>query len=304
MSTAQKIGIPESQLTTWSHQGAVQTSSTTYTSIKAALDGGTRISSKDWYSFLQGSYVNATNIRGDSDVDVVCRLDSTFYRDLNWLTQDDRALYESAFSGASYGFEEFKRDVTADLKDYYGERLVVPGDNAIWVKAANGRLNADVIVCCQYRLYRSFRSTTVQDYIEGITFWRSDGTQIINYPRQHLSACTQKHKVTNEWFKPVVRIVKNIKSRMIEDRLLGDDVAPSYFVEGLLWNAPKECYGGSFSDSIVSVYNHLINSTDAQWDKWICPNGVYYLFGNRPEQWTKQKCRTFLQAFKTYWENY
>lgn len=304
MSTAYKMSIPESQLTTWSHQGAVQTSSTTYTSIRTALERGQRIKSKSWDSFLQGSYANDTNIYGDSDVDVVCRLDSTFYRDLEWLTKEDLALYENAFSGASYGFSDFKRDVTADLQDYYGERLVEPGDNAVWVKAANGRLHADVIVCCQYRLYRRFRSAADQDYIEGITFWRADGTQIINYPRQHLAACTQKHQATNKWFKPVVRIVKNIKSRMVDDRLISADVAPSYFIEGLLWNAAKECYGSSFNDSIVAIYNHLINATDTQWDKWTCPNGVYYLFGIRPEQWSKEKCRTFLRAFKTFWENY
>jgi hypothetical protein len=306
VNTARTVatGIPESQLETWAKQGAVQTSSSTYTSVQTALERGTRISSKSWDKFLQGSYANATNIRGDSDVDVVCRLDSIFHRDISQLSVNDRALYGSAFSDATYSFADFKRDVTADLQDYYGRNLVVPGDNAVWVKAANGRLNADVIVCCQYRHYLEFRSLSDQNYIEGITFWRSDGTQIINYPKRHRDSCTSKHQATNEWFKPVVRIVKNIRSRMVDDGLLNDDVAPSYFLEGLVWNALNSCFGRSYRDSIIAVYNHLIGSTDAVWDSWTCPNEVYYLFGDRPEQWTKQQCRTFLQAFKTYWENY
>ncbi len=306
MNTARTVatGITESQLETWSRQGAIQTSSATYTSVQTALERGTRISSKSWNKFLQGSYANTTNIRGDSDVDVVCQLTSTFYKDVSQLTTTDLALYDTAFSGAIYSYDEFKRDVTADLQDYYGRNLVVPGDNAVWVKAANGRLNADVIVCCQYRHYLGFRSLSDQNYIEGITFWRSDGTQIINYPKRHRDNCTSKHQATIECFKPIVRIVKNIRSRMVADGMLNDDIAPSYFLEGLVWNAPDACFGRSYKDSIIAVYNHLINATDTQWDKWTCPNGVYYLFGDWPEQWTKQKCRTFLKAFKTYWENY
>ncbi len=91
---------------------------------------------------------------------------------------------------------------------------------------------------------------------------------------------------------------------MVDNKLIAGDVAPSYFIEGLLWNAPKACYGSSFNDSIVAVYNHLINATDTQLGKLTCPNGVYHLFGSRPEQWRKEKCQAFLRGFKTFWENY
>lgn len=304
MNAVCSAGITESQLSTWSRQGAVQTSSSTYTSIKAALDSGTRISSKRWDYFLQGSYANATNIRGDSDVDVVCCLESTYYRDLSLLPPHDRALYEHAFPAATYGFAAFKRDVTADMKDYYGEDLVRAGDNAVWVRPASGRLDADVIVCCQYRRYLRFRTVSEQEFTQGITFWRSDGTQVINYPRHHLAACKQKHQATNGWFKPVVRVVKNIRCKMAEAKMISSDVAPSYFIEGLLWNAPAYCYGRSYSESIVALYNYLTTATGAQCDAWTCPNGVYRLFGPRPEQWTKAHCGTFLRAFKEFWDNH
>ena len=68
--------IPHSQLETWSKQGPIISSSNTYQSIKNALEYSSspildRIKSGEIKIYLQGSYANATNIRGDSDVDIV-----------------------------------------------------------------------------------------------------------------------------------------------------------------------------------------------------------------------------------------
>lgn len=56
------MGIPESQLETWSHQGAVTTARATHESVRNALE-----SYESWprdveYEvYLQGSYKNDTN---------------------------------------------------------------------------------------------------------------------------------------------------------------------------------------------------------------------------------------------------
>jgi hypothetical protein len=44
---------------------------------------------KDFKIFLQGSYKNDTNVYGDSDVDVVIRLDEIYYTDLDQLPEGD-----------------------------------------------------------------------------------------------------------------------------------------------------------------------------------------------------------------------
>ena len=68
--------IPESQLDTWSHQGSITQSSTTYNAIKGALeDSTTPYAGKNFKVFLQGSYGNDTNIYAESDVDIIIRLD-------------------------------------------------------------------------------------------------------------------------------------------------------------------------------------------------------------------------------------
>ena len=77
------MAIPESQLDTWSHQGSITQSSTTYNTIKKALEStGSAYAGKNYTVFLQGSYGNDTNIYSESDVDIVIRLNSCFYHDL------------------------------------------------------------------------------------------------------------------------------------------------------------------------------------------------------------------------------
>jgi hypothetical protein len=76
--------IPESQLGTWSHQGSVTQSKDTYTTIKRALEAPeVPYAGRSFESFLQGSYGNDTNVYADSDVDIVMKLNSTFYKDLS-----------------------------------------------------------------------------------------------------------------------------------------------------------------------------------------------------------------------------
>ena len=89
------MAISESQLETWSGQGAVTTFASTYATIKTALrDIMAPYNGKAYDIFLQGSYGNDTNIYADSDVDVVVRLSSTYYYDTSDLPPDQLSLFE------------------------------------------------------------------------------------------------------------------------------------------------------------------------------------------------------------------
>lgn len=73
------MAIPESQLETWSHQGAVTTAKTTADSIRNALDSYSSWPDGIYFEvYLQGSYKNDTNIRGDSDIYDKANLDDFF----------------------------------------------------------------------------------------------------------------------------------------------------------------------------------------------------------------------------------
>ena len=48
--------------------------------------------------YLQGSYRNYTNIRGDSDVDIVAELRSSFSPDLSILSQPEQAAFNAYYA--------------------------------------------------------------------------------------------------------------------------------------------------------------------------------------------------------------
>lgn len=201
--------IPESQLETWSHQGSITQSCNTYNSIKNVLEASsTPYAGKNFKVFLQGSYGNDTNIYAESDVDIVIRLDDCFFSDLDNLSEQEKAAYKQAFSGAEYTLTTFKQDVLDVLRKQYGS-AVKPGTKAITIDGNGSRRKADVIVSCQYRRYSRFRSSSDSDYVEGICFFNSAGERIANYPKQHSANLTSKHQATSSWLKPMVRILKN-----------------------------------------------------------------------------------------------
>lgn len=69
----------------------------------------------------------------ESDVDIVVRLDETFYRDLSLLTAQDRTLYDAHFGPATYTYDAFKADVVKALRAAFGAAFVEEGPKAVWI---------------------------------------------------------------------------------------------------------------------------------------------------------------------------
>lgn len=232
------MAIPEAQLQTWSHQGAVTTASNTNSAIHNALHAqNSPIRDRDFNVYLQGSYKNDTNIRGDSDVDIVVQLNSTFEYDLSVLSEEEKRLFGQSYpTSATYLWRNFRDDTLRALIAYFGAQNVTEGNKSLKVKGGSGRLRADVIACLQYRKYLRFRSLQVQPYIEGIVFYTiREGRQIINFPRPHYDNGVDKHSPqrTNGWYKPTVRLFKNARTYLIDRNVISEDLAPSYFLECL-----------------------------------------------------------------------
>jgi len=297
------MAIPESQLETWSSLGSVTQSKNTYATIKNALEAsGVPYPGKDYESFLQGSYGNDTNVYADSDVDVVMKIGSLFFRDISSLNATEKAAYKSTFAGeVTYGFNDFKRDVTKVLKDKFGDD-VTPKQKAVWIKPNGGRRNSDVLIAAQFRSYRQFVSLSNQRYDEGICFFLADATRIENYPKQHSKNCTTKHQATAQYFKPMVRIFKNIRNRCIKDNLLESGVAPSYFLEGLLYNVPNDKFGTSYNETFVQCFNWAFQ---ADREKLLCANELHWLVREgRHTSWPSPNMTKFLNAARTLWNGW
>src|SRR5438045_3122627 len=70
--------------------------------------------------FLQGSYENNTNVRRDSDVDVVVRHDGYFYHDLQRLSEHDRQIFDGNWTPGDYQFDKLKEDIHQALTTVFG----------------------------------------------------------------------------------------------------------------------------------------------------------------------------------------
>ena len=297
------MAIPESQLETWSHQGSITQSSTTYNTVKSVLEtSDTPYTTKSYSVFLQGSYGNHTNIFAESDVDIVIKLDDCWQSDLSNLSEDEKNAYDRTFVDAKYTYNDFKRDVIGVLTQKYGSD-VKPGSKAVAIAARGNRRKSDVIIAIQFRRYFKFKSTYDQSYEDGIYFYNKVGERIVNYPKQHSVNLTQKHQNTNNWLKPMVRIFKNMRSKLVDNGLLEKGVAPSYYLEGLLYNVPNEKFTTNFQTCFVNAMTWIQNDADKK--KMVCANRQYYLLGeNSHTSWSEKNCEAFLNAAIELWNDW
>lgn len=296
------VGIPNDQLTTWAGIGAQTTSKDTYATVKLALEKeGTQYYRKAPI-FLQGSYGNDTKIFKESDVDVVVRLDSIFTYDISSLPPPQKEAFKAAHPDATYTHVDFQRDVLSVLSDRFGGD-VEPGNKAIFIKARNNRRATDVLVAVQHKKYTQYTGSAATDSpVIGIAFHKADGKRVINYPIQHRANLTTKNQETNEWFKHMVRIFKNARQRLIEQGVLEEGRAPSYYIEGLLYNVPSNLYGVSYAASTERILRWLLN---ADHTKFRCAHEQYPLLDGNPDvTWSSGDYGDFRNALIGMWDNW
>jgi len=252
--------------------------------------------------FLQGSYGNDTNIYAETDVDVVICLDDCFQKDISKLTEPEKIAYENAHVSATYTHENFKNDVLSVLVDQYGSDID-PGNKAVAIKARGNRRKADVIVAIQFRRYIKFNSLSDQSYTEGICFWDGAGTRIANYPKQHSANLTAKHQASGLWLKPMVRVLKNLRGRCVDEGILDDGKAPSYYLEGLLYNVPSQEFAASYQDSFINAFNWIQEGADK--NKLVCANEQYYLLRDGYDTcWPTAHGEAFINAAINLWNDW
>ena len=286
--------IPESQLSRWSDHGPQDASKRTHEAIRQALNAYRWPDGVTYDFYLQGSYRNDTNIRGDSDVDVVLELSSAFRHDARQLSVHDRNRLVASFDDATYDWNDFRRDALKALAAGFGKNMVGQGNKSIKLKADAPRLAADVVVCIEHRDYANS-----DFYAGGMTFCAlRDKRWIVNYPRDHSEQGAEKSRRTGDRYKRTVRMFKNARNYAETHRGMSASLAPSYFVECLLYNAPDAEFQSGFQDTYCAVVNWMLS---ADLDRLLCQNQCRYLFGPLPEQWSVSKAKAFANHLANLW---
>lgn len=268
--------------------------------VKSAINSSSDLLNCTIEVFAQGSYANNTNVRQNSDIDICIMLTSNFF-----------SCYADGMNGLAYGFSDgtmnyndYKRYIVQCLNEKFGSSSVSVGNKSIQIKCNSYRVNADVIPSYQYRNYKAINSKDSNNYIEGIKYLASNGSEVINYPKIHISNGKEKNNQTNYVYKKVVRIMKRIRNNMVDDGVVDKDKISSFLVECLVWNVPNNKLVGH--DTWESVLRSVIyylwkNIDDVQHQKWGEVSEWLYLFHNG-RKWTDQDAKQFLTDMWNYLE--
>lgn len=263
--------------------------------IKKAISAHSRLSGMDISVFAQGSYRARTNIRLDSDVDICVRLNSTAFCDYpQGKTYKDFNRVPSSIT-----FSDFKDLIQEALIDRFGAGFVKRGNKAFDVHANTYRVDADVVPTYEHRRYNSDGSN---NYILGVAFETDDEVLIKNWHEQTYQNGVEKNKTTARRYKRVIRILKNLRNKMQEDKVSAANNIPSFLIECLVWNVPNEDFNNDlYTTDVRCVLAHTFNKTldDDQCKEWGEVNELKYLFRSS-QHWTREQAHSFLSAAWDY----
>jgi hypothetical protein len=244
--------------------------------------------------FLQGSYRNNTNVRLNSDVDIVMRYDDAYYPDLQRLSEADKATYNAQWTSAGYNFDQLKAD-TQDALTAVFTTDVERKNKCIQVNGNSYRVTADVIPCFVLKRYKTLHMIEA----EGIKFYSDDSLEIVSFPNQHYSNGTEKTEQTFRLYKRIVRILKVINYRLIDKGTISDKLVSSFFIECLVYNVPNENFiSGNYTQTlrnvIVKIYENMKSNAD-----YTEVNQLLWLFSIKNPR-TRQNALGFMQHCWNY----
>jgi len=281
------MSIPESTLGKWSHHKAGTAFKQAHGPIRKALEAHGGLSKFKYEVFLQGSYKNDTNLGGDSDVDVVVRLASKLKPAVAALA-GEQLQKDGSHRYLHQQWNSFRDEALKALRFSFGS-AAESGRKTL--KVPKGRMipaDADLVVTVSH--------------MEGIGFYLSDERRwVVSFPQQHHSRGVKKEKAANNQFKRTIRMFKAARNRLVDKKVLAKDVAPSYFIECLIYNVPDSLFRPKLAPTYTGILYWL---GTAKLKDFKCQNGQVELFGPGREQWSQKKAQAFIKALQDMWDTW
>lgn len=265
--------------------------------IKDAISRSTELEDLTIEVFVQGSYANNTNVRTSSDVDICIMLTSTFYTNY----PDGMTDKDYGFSAGTISFDEYKNRVEKAIEDKFGSSNISVGNKSIKIKSNTYHVDADAVVTFMLKDYKIINSKDASKYIEGVRLFAKDGSNVTNYPKDHINNGISKNNCTNHEYKKLVRIFKRIRNEMVDNGNLNGDKISSFLVECLIWNVPDSTITGYSSwtetarQAIIYIYNAI---NDGKHEEWGEVSERLYLFRGR--KWTDADAKDFMYKAWNY----
>lgn len=235
----------------------------------------------------KGSYPNKTNVRGDSDVDIMVKLNDPVHTDgvAAWW------FGEQADTG-TWTRARLRQEVRTALTKHFGS---VDQDHnlAFYVpEVAGSRPSIDVVPC--FKWVKRDPSAPGGEYVGSAVYGR-DGQRIINWPELQLANGRAKNNSTSLRYKFVVRVLKNVENDLAAEGVI--KALPSYFSECLIYNVPDPVFlVGDFDNavraSLQEVYRQLKSFVGVHFMRE--PNGIKKVFGEG-QKWTEKDARKLIE---------
>jgi hypothetical protein len=201
----------------------------------------------------------------------------------------------------TYDTSNFKNHVGQAMATAFGAPAVQRRNKVFQVREGTRNLAADVVPCFTYRW---FYNPGPSSYEQGIQLIPDKlGPRPHNYPQQHYTNGVAKNIATGLRFKRVVRILKRLENKMVEDGVI--EIVPSYLIESLVYNVPNDNFGtGTWGGDVRTALTYIWNGTTdlACEQRWTEVNGIKFLF-HSAQPWDRAQARNFVQKAWAYVEN-
>lgn len=260
-----KLSFTYEVLDKWKRRGADNKSKNTYEMIVGLLKKycSDIVDVNSESVFLQGSYANHTNIKDDSDIDVVVMAKNVFGHNANEVLSPIKIEeFNKTYLDSHYSLAEFKESL-------YQRLNCKPLGNG-WVHLERGNktlkfnqneefwdfVPVDIVPAFEYRKYYSNSEIDKNKQIEGIKIYDSYKNEfIINYPQIHKQNGEAKNQIyrTKGNYKETIRIFKQIKKHLIDTKVISEDLMPSYHLECMLYNVPDNLFEKNLVERIDSI---------------------------------------------------
>jgi hypothetical protein len=94
---------------------------------------------------------------------------------------------------------------------------------------------------------------------------------------------------------------KVARNHLVENDVIGNKTASSYFIECLLYNVPNDLFKESFSQTYSDIVKYLKSVNLKQFKS---QNGVRQLFGKSKDLWNVGDAQKFILALEQMWRKW
>lgn len=259
--------------------------------IREAIDSHEPLNNCSLNVFAKGSYANNTNVRTDSDVDIAVECTEVLY----WEESEKGNHTPSKSYEGIWTPEKLRTELVSAMNAKFPRQVNTSGSTAIQINSSSARVDADVVPCFSYRYYMKYGTK------DGTKIFKTDGSNIVNYPVQQMENGTTKNKATGYAYKKGARLLKRIENAMAADGKFRE--LPSFFMECLAYNCPNHVFSHStWTKRLQAMLFYIWDSLqgdEPDEDRWLEVNECFFLF-HSGQKWNRKDGRDFAKAAWNY----